>query len=119
MKNILTILRDDLAAIRSNVMTAVIVFGVLIIPLLFTTFNVLASWNPFGNTQRLQIAVASKDAGYESDLAPIKLNLGDEVLSQLSRNHDIDWIITDSGDAGEGTKSGQSYAGSVLPEDFS
>ncbi|MGP5497907.1 YhgE/Pip family protein [Corynebacterium flavescens] len=119
MKNILTILRDDLAAIRSNVMTAVIVFGVLIIPLLFTTFNVLASWNPFGNTQRLQIAVASKDAGYESDLAPIKLNLGDEVLSQLSRNHDIDWIITDSGDAVEGTKSGQYYAGIVLPEDFS
>ncbi|WP_286953876.1 MULTISPECIES: YhgE/Pip domain-containing protein [Corynebacterium] len=119
MKNILTILRDDLAAIRSNVMTAVIVFGVLIIPLLFTTFNVLASWNPFGNTQRLQIAVASKDAGYESDLAPIKLNLGDEVLSQLSRNHDIDWIITDSNDAVEGTKSGQYYAGIVLPEDFS
>ena len=44
MKNILTILRDDLHAIRTNVMTAVIIFGLAIIPLLFTSFNVLASW---------------------------------------------------------------------------
>lgn len=119
MRNTLTILRDDLAAMRSNVMTSVVVFGVLIIPLLFTTFNVLASWDPFGNTQSLKIAVASNDTGHKSDLAPIQLNLGDEVLSQLSRNHEIDWIITDSDDAVEGTKSGQYYAGIVLPEDFS
>ncbi len=49
MNNILTILRDDLKAIRGNVMTAVIIFGLAIIPLLFTTFNVLASWDPFAN----------------------------------------------------------------------
>ncbi len=43
MNNILTILRDDLRAIRGNVMTGVIVFGLVIIPLLFTGFNILAS----------------------------------------------------------------------------
>lgn len=119
MKNILTILRDDLHAIRTNVMTAVIIFGLAIIPLLFTSFNVLASWDPFANTNQLKIAVASEDEGHESDLASLKLNLGDEVLSQLSRNHDIDWVVTDSADAVEGTKSGEYYAGIVLPKDFS
>ena len=119
MKNILTILRDDLHAIRTNVMTAVIIFGLAIIPLLFTSFNVLASWDPFANTNQLKIAVASEDEGHESDLASLKLNLGDEVLSQLSRNHEIDWVITDSADAVEGTKSGEYYAGIVLPKDFS
>lgn len=119
MKNVLTILRDDLHAIRTNVMTAVIIFGLAIIPLLFTSFNVLASWDPFANTNQLKIAVASEDEGHESDLASLKLNLGDEVLSQLSRNHDIDWVITDSADAVEGTKSGEYYAGIVLPKDFS
>ena len=119
MKNVLTILRDDLHAIRTNVMTAVIIFGLAIIPLLFTSFNVLASWDPFSNTNQLKIAVASEDEGHESDLASLKLNLGDEVLSQLSRNHDIDWVITDSADAVEGTKSGEYYAGIVLPKDFS
>lgn len=119
MNNILTILRDDLRAIRGNVMTGVIVFGLVIIPLLFTGFNILASWDPFSNTDRLKIAVASKDEGHESDLASLRLNLGDEVLSQLSRNEQVDWVITDSDDALEGTKSGEYYAGIVLPENFS
>ena len=119
MNNILTILRDDLKAIRGNVMTAVIVFGLAIIPLLFTTFNVLASWDPFANTKQLKIAVASEDEGHQSDLASLKLNLGDEVLSQLSRNDEINWVLTNSDDAIEGTKSGEYYAGIVLPKDFS
>ncbi|MDK8470374.1 YhgE/Pip domain-containing protein [Corynebacterium accolens] len=119
MNNILTILRDDLKAIRGNVMTAVIIFGLAIIPLLFTTFNVLASWDPFANTKQLKIAVASEDKGHQSDLASLKLNLGDEVLSQLSRNDEINWVLTNSEDAVEGTKSGEYYAGIVLPKDFS
>lgn len=119
MNNILTILRDDLKAIRGNVMTAVIIFGLAIIPLLFTTFNVLASWDPFANTKQLKIAVASEDEGHQSDLASLKLNLGDEVLSQLSRNDEINWVLTNSEDAVEGTKSGEYYAGIVLPKDFS
>lgn len=57
MKNILTILRDDLHAIRTNVMTAVIIFGLAIIPLLFTSFNVLASWDPFANTNQLKLSL--------------------------------------------------------------
>lgn len=119
MNNILTILRDDLKAIRGNVMTDVIIFGLAIIPLLFTTFNVLASWDPFANTKQLKIAVASEDEGHQSDLASLKLNLGDEVLSQLSRNDEINWVLTNSEDAVEGTKSGEYYAGIVLPKDFS
>lgn len=119
MNNILTIFRNDLRAIRGNVMTGVIVFGLVIIPLLFTGFNILASWDPFSNTDRLKIAVASNDEGHESDLASLRLNLGDEVLSQLSRNEQVDWVLTTSDDAVEGTKSGEYYAGIVLPENFS
>ena len=119
MNNILTIFRNDLRAIRGNVMTGVIVFGLVILPLLFTGFNVLASWDPFSNTDRLKIAVASNDEGHESDLASLRLNLGDEVLSQLSRNEQVDWVLTTSDEAVEGTKSGEYYAGIVLPENFS
>lgn len=119
MNNILSILRNDLRAIRGNVMTGVIVFGLVIIPLLFTGFNILASWDPFSNTDRLKIAVASKDEGHESDLASLRLNLGDQVLSQLSRNEQVDWVLTNADDALEGTKSGEYYAGIVLPENFS
>jgi putative membrane protein len=119
MRKILTIVRGDLRAVRRNVMTSVVVFGLIIIPMLFAVFNVLASWNPFGNTDQLKIAVASDDHGHESDIAPLRLNLGDQVLSQLSRNDQIDWVVTDKDDAVEGTKAGDYYASIVLPPDFS
>lgn len=119
MKNALSILRNDLRGIKNNVMTSIVVFGLVIIPLLFSTFNVLASWNPFGNTDQLKIAVASADEGHESDLASLRINLGDQVLSQLSRNDQIDWVITGEDKAIEGTKAGDYYAAIVLPPSFS
>lgn len=119
MRNVLEIVRNDFRVIRQNTMTGIMVFGLVLIPLLFTCFNVLASWEPFENTEKLKIAVASNDRGHRTDIGAIDLNLGNEVLSKLSRNHDIDWRITDSDDAIDGTKSGDYYAAIVLPENFS
>lgn len=119
MRNVLEIVRNDFRVIRQNTMTGIMVFGLVLIPLLFTCFNVLASWEPFENTDKLKIAVASNDRGHRTDIGAIDLNLGNEVLSKLSRNHDIDWTITDSDDAIDGTKSGDYYAAIVLPENFS
>lgn len=46
MKKIGEIFLDDLRRATKNVMAAVILFGLVVIPLLFTWFNVLASWDP-------------------------------------------------------------------------
>lgn len=119
MRNVLEIVRSDFRVIRQNTMTGIMVFGLVLIPLLFTCFNVLASWEPFENTEKLKIAVASNDRGHRTDIGAIDVNLGNEVLSKLSRNHEIDWQITDSEDAIDGTKSGDYYAAIVLPENFS
>ncbi|MHA2789257.1 YhgE/Pip domain-containing protein [Corynebacterium sp. S7] len=119
MKNILTIVRSDVRRISHNVSASIVVFGLIVIPLLFTWFNVLASWDPFGNTSNLKIAVASQDEGHVTDLAPVRLNLGEQVLAQLSLNNDLDWIITDVDQAIDGTESGEYYAAIVLPPTFS
>ena len=119
MKNILSIIGQDFRSARNSVMTAVVIFGLTIVPLLFSSFNVLASWDPFSNTDDLKIAVASTDEGYESDLLKLRVNLGDQVLSVLSMNDQIDWVITGEDDAIEGTESGEYYASIVLPPTFS
>lgn len=110
---------QDLRSVRRNVMTSLVIVGLIVIPMLFSVFNVLASWDPFSRTNELKIAVASTDEGYKSDLAAMNINVGDQVLAQLSRNHQIDWVITSKDEAIEGTKSGEYYASIVLPPDFS
>lgn len=113
------IIRDDARQIRGNVMMGIFMSVLVALPLLFTWFNVLASWDPFGNSDRLKIAVANTDEGYQTDVLNLKVNVGDQVLSQLRGNKSLDWIITDEDTALEGTRSGDYYAAIVLPDNFS
>src|SRR5699024_12682010 len=109
MSKIREILHHDLRSARKNVITMIVLFGLTVVPLVFTVFNVLASWNPFDNTDELKIAVSSEDEGHNTDLAQVNLNLGEQVLAQLSLNKQIDWTITTKENALEGTRSGEYY----------
>lgn len=119
MKSILALTRRDLRHAMSNLMAGIVMFGLVVIPSLFTWFNVIASWDPFSNTKNLTVAVASADTGYQSDLVPIRIDIGEQVLSALRANDDLDWVITSEEDAIDGTESGAYYAAIVLPPSFS
>ena len=54
MKQILFIARDDLRQINSSVMAKIFVVILISVPLFFTWFNVLATWDPFSNSDRLK-----------------------------------------------------------------
>lgn len=100
-------------------MAMIVLFGLIAIPSLFTWFNVISSWDPFDNTQNLKVAVANTDEGYQSDLIPLRINVGDQVLSALRANDNLDWEITSAEDAIGGTRSEKYYAAIVLPPTFS
>ncbi len=117
--NLGRIARADLRGMFKNVMSVVITIGLVVLPSLFAWYNILACWNVFDNTDKLSVAVASDDAGYESDLLPMNINVGEKVVSALRENDQIKWVFTDSEDAIEGVKAGNYYAALVIPKDFS
>ena len=119
MRGIWELYRADLRRATSNVMSVIVLCGLIVIPSAFTWFNVIGSWEPFDNTKNLKVAVASVDEGYTSPLIPIHVNIGSMVESALRANDQLDWIITDKDDAIAGTTSGDYYAAMVLPKDFS
>lgn len=63
--------------------------------------------------------MANNDEGYKSDLIPLKINVGDQVVNTLRANSQLDWTFTSEKDAIDGTKSGKYYAAVVIPENFS
>lgn len=109
----------DVRRMCSNVVSIIIVIGLVSIPGLFSWFNIAASWNPFGDLKNLKFAVASVDEGYKSDLIPVTMTIGDTVVNTLRANSQLDWTITTKDDAIDGTKSGKYYAAIVIPKDFS
>lgn len=113
------LLRRDLRQSATNVMAIIVLSGLILIPSMFTWFNVLATWDPFGETNSLTVAVANTDEGYQSDLIPLRINIGEQALSALRANDELDWVITSRDDAIEGTRSGEYYAALVLPPEFS
>ena len=119
MKAIIRLFAGDVRRLTSNIVSIIIVIGLTVIPGLFTWFNIAASWDPFSNMKNLKFAVASTDEGYRSDLLPVKITVGDQVLNALRANSELDWTFTNEHDAIEGTKSGKYYAAIVIPKTFS
>lgn len=119
MKKVFFIIRDDCRQIRASIMVRISIVLLITVPLFFTWFNVLATWDPFSNSGRLQIAVASTDEGYTSKIFNVKVNVGDTVLKELAVNNQFDWVLTSKDQALEGARSGEYYAAIVLPKDFS
>ena len=119
MKNIFLIFKNDVMKIHKNVIAMIVIMGITVIPTLYAWFNISASWDPYGNTGELKLAVASDDKGYTGELIAVKINMGDQILSSLHKNKQFNWVFTDSKTAQKGVKSGKYYAAIVIPKDFS
>ncbi|WP_082218973.1 YhgE/Pip domain-containing protein [Collinsella bouchesdurhonensis] len=119
MKKALAIFKRDIKRLLCNPVALVITIGVCIIPSLYAWYNIVANWDPYGNTQNIKIAVANNDKGTTNDLVG-ELNAGDEVIDRLKDNDQLGWTIVDSEEeAKEGVESGEYYAALVIPSDFS
>lgn len=119
MRNIIAILKRDLSRIRGSVVALIVAVGLVIVPTLYAWFNIAGSWDPYGNTGNLKVAVANSDDGYMSDLIPVRVNIGDTMVSALRENDQLDWRFVSESDAVEGVRSGEYYAAVVIPENFS
>ena len=119
MKNIWRVYISDLRRITTNVVALSIVMGLCIIPSLYAWFNIMSNWDPYGEsaTSLMKISVYSEDEGVE--LSGIKLAIGGMVTESLENNNTIDWTFADNkAEALELIKSGDCYAGIIIPKDF-
>lgn len=119
MNNILCIFKEDVRHLFSNVVNTIVTLGLILLPSLFAFYNIIACWNVFDNTGNVKVAVANADEGYQSDLIPVKMNLGEQVIAALRTNDQIKWEFVSEDEAIDGAKAGRYYAAVVIPPTFS
>ena len=119
MNNIWRLFKSDVARLRGNVVTIIAVLGLVALPSIFSWYNIIACWDVFENTGNLTVAVANSDEGYESDLVPLRMNIGDRITAALRANDQLDWVFTSEEAAVDGARSGRYYAAVVIPRSFS
>ena len=66
MKMIWGIFKRDMCHATRNVIAVIVSMGLVVVPALYAWFNIAASWDPYGNTKALKVAVANNDKGYKS-----------------------------------------------------
>lgn len=119
MRNIIHIFLADISRLKDNVIALIVIMGLSVVPCLYAWFNIAASWDPYGRTSELKVAVVNSDNGYDGKLIPVQLNIGETVTNELRKNTSMDWVFTTKGKALNGVRSGEYYAAIIIPGSFS
>ncbi|MFR5092300.1 MAG: YhgE/Pip domain-containing protein [Adlercreutzia equolifaciens] len=119
MRVIWDIFSGDVRNLFRNVIAAIVVMGLALVPPMYAWFTTLGFWDPYDNTGNIKVAVASEDAGYTSDLIPTPVNAGEQIIGKLRANDQFAWQFVSAEAAVEGVRSGEYYAALVIPKEFS
>ena len=117
MRNIQEIFIDDLKSIYKNFFVCIVVVFLMFIPSIYAWFNIVASWDPYANTEGILVGVANEDKGAE--LNGEVVNIGKEVIEGLKENKDLGWRFTSKKEAIAKVEKGDYYASIIIPENFS
>ena len=118
MKNIIEIFRNDIKEVFRKTNTWIIIVGLIFLPSMYAWPNILSSWDPYGHTNNIKVAVTSEDEGATVDGK--ELNLGNSLVEGLKSNKNLDWqFVSNKQQAEDGVRIGDYYASIVVPKNFS
>ena len=118
MKNIIEIFRNDIKEVFRKTNTWIIIVGLIFLPSMYAWPNILSSWDPYGHTNNIKVAVTSEDEGATVDGK--ELNLGKSLVEGLKNNKNLDWqFVSNKQEAEDGVRIGNYYASIVVPKNFS
>ena len=118
MKNIIEIFRNDIKEVFRKTNTWIIIVGLIFLPSMYAWPNILSSWDPYGHTNNIKVAVTSEDEGATVDGK--ELNLGNSLVEGLKNNRNLDWqFVSNKQQAEDGVRIGDYYASIVVPKNFS
>ncbi|WP_223876486.1 YhgE/Pip domain-containing protein [Companilactobacillus huachuanensis] len=110
--------RLDIKRTLQSKPATLLMLALIILPCLYCWFNVWALWDPYSNTSDLKVAVYSDDQSVK--LEGQKIEIGDQLIDNLKKNHKLGWTFVDSKkQLDQGVKDGSYYAGIYIPKNFS
>ncbi|PZF87158.1 hypothetical protein C1903_13600 [Listeria ivanovii] len=90
---------------------------ILFIPLLYASFFLKSVWDPYGKAGDLPVAVVNNDVAV--DYNGQTMDVGDQLVTKLKSNDELDWNFLSAEEAEKGLKDGKYYMIVTIPKDFS
>lgn len=118
MGNVLRVFWRDVKRIAKVPPAWLVVVFLIVLPSIYTWFNVIGFWNPYENTGNMRVCVVNEDRSVEDETLG-HLDLGAQIIGELENNGQLGWFFVDREEAMREVESGEAYAAIVIPEDFS
>ncbi|MBO4425643.1 MAG: YhgE/Pip family protein, partial [Clostridiales bacterium] len=100
-----------------NPLLVVVLMAIILIPSIYAGFFLASMWDPYGELDKLPVAVVNKDQPVMYDGEEIAI--GDELVKNLKEDESLNYAFVDETTAQEGLKNGDYYMVITIPEDFS
>ncbi|WP_036724107.1 YhgE/Pip domain-containing protein, partial [Paenibacillus forsythiae] len=116
MKSLSVFMKDAGSAFKKP-MTLITILAVLFIPTLYSGVYLKAFWDPYGNLDKMPIAIVNEDKG--ADYEGTRLHAGEDLVEELKKSKDFSWTFVSREQAAEGLKQDEYYVAIIVPENFS
>ncbi|MFC3775275.1 YhgE/Pip family protein [Mycolicibacterium holsaticum] len=110
-------LGTDLKRYSRGVLPRLALATIILMPLLYGAMYLWAFWNPFGEVNKLPVALVNEDRGTQTQ--DQQVNAGDQVARSLLDSGQLDLHEMSAAEAADGVRHGRYYFAITIPEDFS
>ncbi|WP_076194157.1 YhgE/Pip domain-containing protein [Mycobacterium sp. GA-1841] len=108
---------SEIKRFKRSRMTRAAIVVLMLLPLVYGALYLWAYWDPFGQVDKMPVALVNSDRGAE--VSGQHLNAGAEIAKSLTDDASLDWHVVDADEARTGVEHGKYYFMLELPPDFS
>lgn len=108
---------QDLVAIWKHKHGRIALIFLTLVPLIYVGFFLAGYWDPYGQLDKLPVAVVNLDEGATIDDESI--HIGDDFVDQLKKGKELNFQFVSAKTAKKGLKAGDFYMVISIPKDFS
>ena len=110
-------IKSEWKSLFKNKFMMVVVIAIMIIPTIYTTIFLGSMWDPYGEIDKLPVAIVNNDKSvvYEDKT----MDVGKELVDNLKENNSLDFNFVDNDVAKSGLENGTYYMVVTIPEDKS
>lgn len=110
-------IRAEWKSILKNPLMIIVLIAIIAIPTIYAGLFLASMWDPYGNIDKLPVAVVNKDESVEYE--GTTLDVGTELVKKLKENDELQFNFVDAEAAQEGLENGTYYMVITIPENFS
>lgn len=109
--------KNEWKNLLKNPILIIVLAAIILIPSIYAGFFLASMWDPYGELDKLPVAVVNLDQGTTYDGRDIRI--GDELVSNLEEDGSLNFSFVSEDEAQQGLVSGKYYMTVTIPEDFS